>query len=305
MRGRRVDDVLLEAHEAYARDHAEIVFLRATDPMYRLHAAENTTTAATAQMAVVARVNAYFLGDSRDPSLDDRCRCAVARGFWTRLADLQLAVGGAPMIPARVTMLIPSLGRDNEHEVVATVRAIDRALKSAGKDWHALAAALAPVTTQPPVKPDVHRPTAGDQQAPFRSRPKSQRSSWHDLKRSEQSLWVEALISETWLTEAEKDLLLSMRKQLHVGMMVHMSPAQKAALTRLLTKASARGFSAKRYSFGDLARACRDLDRGRLEPHERTFVADMVRRGFGFYPSPKQGEWLASIFERLNARAAA
>ena len=40
-------------------------------------------------------------------------------------------------------------------------------------------------------------------------------------------------------------------------------------------------------SFGDLARACRDLDCGRLAPRERDFVVDMVRRGFAFRPSPR------------------
>ena len=58
-------------------------------------------------------------------------------------------------------------------------------------------------------------------------------------------------------------------------------------------------------SFGDLARAARDLDRDRLTPRERAFVADMCRRGFAFCPSPRQADWLASIFDQLQARAAA
>lgn len=58
-------------------------------------------------------------------------------------------------------------------------------------------------------------------------------------------------------------------------------------------------------SFGDIARAARDLDRGRLSPKERAFVVDMVRRGFSFHPSPRQAAWLGDILSRLEARAAA
>ena len=44
------------------------------------------------------------------------------------------------MIPlARIASLIPSLGRDNDHEVVATARAIGAALFATGHDLHELA----------------------------------------------------------------------------------------------------------------------------------------------------------------------
>ena len=58
-------------------------------------------------------------------------------------------------------------------------------------------------------------------------------------------------------------------------------------------------------SFGDLARAARDLDRGQLTAKERSFVADMVQRGFAFHPSPKQAAWVDDILDRLRGRAAA
>ena len=58
-------------------------------------------------------------------------------------------------------------------------------------------------------------------------------------------------------------------------------------------------------SFGDMARACRDLDCGHLELREKQFVSDMCRRGFGFRPSARQAGWLQNIFDRLNERAAA
>ncbi len=58
-------------------------------------------------------------------------------------------------------------------------------------------------------------------------------------------------------------------------------------------------------SFGDLARACRDLDKGSLTPRERAFVADMCAKGFAYRPFPQQHAWLSAIFDRLSARAAA
>ena len=45
-------------------------------------------------------------------------------------------------IPSRIAVLIPSLGRTNDHEVVATAHAIGVALRSADLDWHDLAAAI-------------------------------------------------------------------------------------------------------------------------------------------------------------------
>lgn len=45
-------------------------------------------------------------------------------------------------IPRQIVLLIPRLASEFDGEVVATVRAMERVLKSAGLDWHALAAAL-------------------------------------------------------------------------------------------------------------------------------------------------------------------
>lgn len=44
----------------------------------------------------------------------------------------------------RLVRLMPRLASDADGEVVATVRAIDRALRGAGCDWHDLTAALTP-----------------------------------------------------------------------------------------------------------------------------------------------------------------
>lgn len=58
-------------------------------------------------------------------------------------------------------------------------------------------------------------------------------------------------------------------------------------------------------SFGDLARAARDLDQGRLSPRERGFVMEMCSKGFSFRPSSRQAAWLDDILDRLHGRAAA
>ena len=73
------------------------------------------------------------------------------------------------------------------------------------------------------------------------------------------------------------------------------------------TPASYARTSSSSYSpaFGDMARACRDLDRGHLTPRERSFVVEMCAKGFSYRPSPRQAAWLDDIFDRLNARAAA
>jgi hypothetical protein len=43
---------------------------------------------------------------------------------------------------ATLGKLIPLLASDHDGEVVATARAIDRVLKSSGRDWHDLAASI-------------------------------------------------------------------------------------------------------------------------------------------------------------------
>jgi hypothetical protein len=49
----------------------------------------------------------------------------------------------ATLIPT-LSKLIPRLASNHDGEVVATVRAIERVLKSGSSDWHDLAAILAP-----------------------------------------------------------------------------------------------------------------------------------------------------------------
>lgn len=61
----------------------------------------------------------------------------------------------------KLARLIPRLATDADGEVVATARAIDRVLRSAGADWHDLSARL----MARPIKPEPTRWTAGDELA--------------------------------------------------------------------------------------------------------------------------------------------
>lgn len=58
-------------------------------------------------------------------------------------------MGDLVPITDKLGKLIPRLGTDADGEVVATVRAIGRALQSHGCDWHDLAAALKPQAPAP------------------------------------------------------------------------------------------------------------------------------------------------------------
>ena len=118
-------------------------------------------------------------------------------------------------IPPQVLKLIPRFASDDPHELSATRNAISRVLRSAGWDWHDLAAACVSSLPSP------------------------------ELKRAE--------------------------------------PAPQ---------------------FFDLARACRDLDKGILTSRERAFVSEMVRRG-RMSPSPKQARWLGDIYGKIQDELAA
>ena len=48
------------------------------------------------------------------------------------------------LVLPKLAVLLPRLGSNHDAEVVATVRHVERLLKSAGLDWHDLVAALSP-----------------------------------------------------------------------------------------------------------------------------------------------------------------
>jgi hypothetical protein len=55
-------------------------------------------------------------------------------------------------LTAQIAKMLPRLASDFDGEVVATARALERILKSAGKDWHDLGAHI----TAPPI--EIHLP---------------------------------------------------------------------------------------------------------------------------------------------------
>lgn len=79
-----------------------------------------------------------------------------------------------------------------------------------------------------------------------------------------------------------------------------------AAALRPTPPASARPrWRSETESWGELASWCRFNGGGRLSLKEPKFVADMSRRlMLGGQPTPKQAEWLRSIYARLEGGAA-
>jgi hypothetical protein len=137
-------------------------------------------------------------------------------------------VNAVTRFPAQVAKLIPRLASDQDGEVVAAARALDRTLKGAGLDLHALAA----VVEKPPEVREV---------VVYRER-SAEPQPWPSWRYSRQET--------TW---------------------------------------------------SEIARWCRDNDRGRLSPKERGFVNDMAARlVMNGQPTERQAEWLRGIHAKLN-----
>jgi len=119
-------------------------------------------------------------------------------------------------VALKLAKLLPLLASDKDGEVVATARAIDRTLRAAGLDLHALAARL----------------------------------------------------------NAETRI-------------VYRDPPQREPQT-----------------WSEVARWCRDHERGRLADHERKFIRDMAARLVcGGEPTERQGAWLRALYAKLRAAA--
>jgi hypothetical protein len=66
------------------------------------------------------------------------------------------------VFPAKIARLVPLLGSNRDGEIIATVHAIGRSLKSAGCDWHDLAAAIETNTTSRLSAAAAHRDWRAD-----------------------------------------------------------------------------------------------------------------------------------------------
>ncbi len=57
-------------------------------------------------------------------------------------------------------------------------------------------------------------------------------------------------------------------------------------------------------TWSEVARWCRENERGRLAAHERKFISDMAARLVcGGEPTERQGAWLRALYARLRAVA--
>lgn len=122
-------------------------------------------------------------------------------------------------LPPVVARLIPRLGSPFDGEIVATVRAIERALKSQKLDWHDLAAAVAPQA--PPVQCNYE---------PRRSE-------------SEMRAWLTAISREDWINEWTAGFVGSLLRRRSLN---NLTERQIACVSRIISEAFNRGVRPRR-----------------------------------------------------------
>jgi hypothetical protein len=117
-------------------------------------------------------------------------------------------------LPAVVAWLIPRLGSPFDGEVVATARAMERALRSNSLDWHDLTKAL---TTQPP---------------PW------QPSRVESTESTEMRAWLEAISREFWPNEWTAGFVGDLLRRSSLD---GLTGKQTACLNRIIRQAYDRG----------------------------------------------------------------
>jgi hypothetical protein len=125
--------------------------------------------------------------------------------------------------PPVLARMIPRLGSPFDHEVVATARAIERALKSQKLDWHDVAAA---VTAQaPPTQWDYkpHR-TESDVAAEMRA-------------------WLTAISRESWPNQWTAEFVDDLLRRSSLD---RLTGKQAACVNRIIRQAQDRGVRADR-----------------------------------------------------------
>jgi hypothetical protein len=110
--------------------------------------------------------------------------------------------------------MIPRLASEYDGEVIATVRAIARTLKSQKLDWHDVAAAVTPQA--PPTQWDFER----------------QRSE------SEMRAWLTAISGEDWINAWTAEFVSSLLRRRSLD---DLSAKQRACLDRIIRQAQDRG----------------------------------------------------------------
>ncbi len=128
-------------------------------------------------------------------------------------------------ITGKIAVILPRLGSDHDGEIVASVKAIERTLATAGADWQDLTAAFerGALALEPP---------------PSR-KPSEAEPDWEDLTRDDRIEWIEAIKADQWalgdLSDWERRFLLSIRGQLAAWR--SLSDKQTDVLNRIFAKA--------------------------------------------------------------------
>ncbi len=94
---------------------------------------------------------------------------------------------------SKITKLVPRLASDFDGEVVATARAIGRALKSAGRHWHDVADAIGSC---------INKPATGQTSSGLRewARAVEVAPLWNELTETQRRAWLSAIHGQHWLS---------------------------------------------------------------------------------------------------------
>ncbi|SFK79182.1 hypothetical protein [Methylocapsa palsarum] len=101
---------------------------------------------------------------------------------------------------SKITKLIPRLASDFDGEVVATARAIGRALKSAGLDWHD----VANISESCLNKPASVRTSSSRK---YYGRAAEVAPVWNKLTVTQRGAWLSAIHRQHWLSVWEADFV--------------------------------------------------------------------------------------------------
>jgi hypothetical protein len=111
-------------------------------------------------------------------------------------------------LTAQIAKMLPRLASDFDGEVVATARALERILKSAGKDWHDLGAHI----TAPPI--EIHLPARRQEKRRY------SRQDWKQPQQAEDWRATARFIVVTieWMKDgAEGDVIVSRLELVDLG----------------------------------------------------------------------------------------
>ena len=124
-------------------------------------------------------------------------------------------MNGRQSLPEIVVRLIPRLASTFDGEVVATARAVEKALRRAGLDWHDLAKAVA-------MPPPLLRPPCRNE----------------SCESAEMRAWLEAVSREPWPNDWTQKFITSVLSR---NSLDRLSEKQKACAESIIDEAYRRG----------------------------------------------------------------